>query len=148
MLHLLQMNWKLLWDPNCWKIMYTKMQSRVRDFPPRVVILIRYRDSQKREYALFHGVYLMGPMWHIVWNNIKLCITRYMIKVSTTGTLPHIWKLKRQHHIIIVWQIYALTRDFKRKKWGGILNNCHFPTIFSVLLPSYTYKRITFQEEY
>ena len=112
MLHLLRMNWKLL------KNHVYEMWSRVRDFPPRVVILIRYCDSQKREYALFHGVYLMGPMWHIVWHNIKLCITRYMIKVSTTGILRHIWKLKRQHHIIIVWQIYALTRDFKRKKNG------------------------------
>ena len=108
-------------------------------------VIVNHKKENMRCFMAFH---LMGPMWHIVWHNIKLCITRYMIKVSTTGTLPHIWKLKRQHHIIIVWQIYALTRDFKRKKWGGILNNCHFPTIFSVLLPLYTYERITFQEEY
>ena len=108
-------------------------------------VIVIHKKENMRCFMAFH---LMGPMWHIVWHNIKLCITRYMIKVSTTGILTHIWKLKRQHRIIIVWQIYALTRDFKRKKWGGILNNCHFPTIFSVLLPLYTYKRITFQEEY
>ena len=91
--------------------------------------------NKKENMCCFMAFHLLGPMWHIVWHNIKLCITRYMIKVSTTGILPHIWKLKRQHRIIIVWQIYALTRDFKRKKWGGILNNCHFPTILSFYCP-------------
>ena len=38
--------------------------------------------------------------------------------------------------------ICTLTR-FQKKKWGGILNDCHFPTIFSVLLPLDAYKRIT-----
>ena len=149
MLHLLQMNWKLLWDPNCWKIMYTK-KCKVECAIFHLVLLFWYVIviHKKENMRCFMAFHLMGPMWHIVWHNIKLCITRYMIKVSTTGILRHIWKLKRQHHIIIVWQIYALTRDFKRKKWGGILNNCHFPTIFSVLLPLYTYERITFQEEY
>ena len=74
--------------------------------------------TKKDNMRCFMAFHLMGPMWHIVWHNIKLCITRHMIKVSTTGILRHIWKLKRQHHIIIVWQIYALTRDFKRKKNG------------------------------
>ena len=51
------------------------------------------------------------------------------------------------HHYCMA-NICTHTRFQKKKKWGGILNNCHFPTIFSVLLPLYTYERITFQEEY
>ena len=118
MLHLLQMYWKLLWDPNCWKIVYTKCEVECAIF--HLVLLFWYVIviHKKENMRCFMAFHLMGPMWHIVWHNIKLCITRYMIKVSTTGILRHIWKLKRQHHIIIVWQIYALTRDFKRKKNG------------------------------
>ena len=115
MLHLLQMNWKLLWDPNCWIIVYTKCKVECAIF--HLVLLFWYVIviHKKENMRCFMAFHLMGPMWHIVWHNINLCITRYMIKVSTTGILTHIWKLKRQHHIIIVWQIYALTRDFKRK---------------------------------
>ena len=112
------------WIENCCEIQ-TVEKSCIRNVnsSARFSTSCCYSDTllwftKKENMRCFMAFHLMGPMWHIVWHNIKLCITRYMIKVSTTGILTHIWKLKRQHHIIIVWQIYALTRDFKRKKMG------------------------------